>query len=30
VKLLRKRGYKADRMREGVVEWQALGLRIES
>ena len=29
VKLLRKRGYKADRLQEGVVEWRALGLPIE-
>ncbi len=29
VKLLRKRGYKADRLEEGVVEWRALGLAIE-
>lgn len=30
VKLLRKRGYKADRLEEGVVEWRALGLGIET
>lgn len=30
VKLLRKRGYKADRLEEGVVEWRALGLAIEA
>jgi rhodanese-related sulfurtransferase len=30
VKLLRKRGFKADRVKEGVMEWQALGLAIEA
>ena len=30
VKLLRKRGYKADRLEEGVVEWKELGLAIEA
>ncbi len=30
VNLLRKRGYKADRLKESVVEWQALGLGIEA
>lgn len=30
VKLLRRRGYKADRLQEGIIEWQALGLPIEA
>jgi rhodanese-related sulfurtransferase/DNA-binding transcriptional ArsR family regulator len=30
VKLLRKRGYKADRLEEGVEEWRALGLAVEA
>jgi rhodanese-related sulfurtransferase/DNA-binding transcriptional ArsR family regulator len=30
VKLLRKRGFKADRLEEGVVEWRALGLAVEA
>lgn len=30
VELLRKRGFRAQRMEEGVVEWRARGLRIEA
>jgi ArsR family transcriptional regulator len=30
VELLRRRGFRAHRMEEGVVEWRARGLRIEA
>jgi rhodanese-related sulfurtransferase len=30
VELLRKKGYKAHRMEQGVVDWRARGLRIET
>lgn len=30
VELLRKKGFKAQRLDEGVIEWRARGLRIET